>query len=174
MISKNVLSIIIFLIDREHEVGLESKIVAVGMENGTLAIVGLLNREVLAKTKVSGEKIAINAISFFKESLLLVGCESGKVMCFSLPDLKVFWALHDSDSSVMSLLSLPNLNGFLVGKLDGTCGYYTLNSNGQLSNTRVLLSGADTDPINTIKSDGTYIYTGARDGKIRKYNIYDI
>lgn len=161
-------------IDREDEVGLEDKILAVGGENGTVAIVGLMARSVVARTKLSGKNIAVNSISFYKESLLIVGCENGKILCFSLPTMKVFWVLHDSDSSVMSLLSLPKLNGFIAGKLDGTCVFYYLNSDKQVTNVRVLLSGADADPVNTIRSDGSYIYTGARDGQIRKYNIIDL
>jgi len=66
------------------------------------------------------------------------------------------------------------LNGFIAGKLDGSCIFYAINSNKQIADERVLLSGADADPINSIKSDGNYIYTASRDGKIRKYNISHI
>ena len=153
---------------------MEDKILAVGGEKGTVAVVGLMARSIVARIKLSGKNSAVNAVSFFSESVLLVGCENGKIMCLALPELKVFWALHDSDSPIRSLLSLPKSNGFIVGKLDGACVFYSLKVDKQLTNVRVILSGADADPVNTIKSDGCHIYTGARDGQIRKYNINDL
>lgn len=161
-------------IDREDEAGLEGKILAVGGENGTVALVSLLARSVHIMKKIPGKNVAVNAISFLTDSMLIVGCENGKVLGFSVPEVKVLWELHDSDSSITSLLSLPKQSGFIAGKLDGTCVFYSLTPDKQLTDLRVLLSGADADPVNTIKSDESHIYTGARDGKIRKYSIADI
>ena len=164
-------------IDRQDEVGLDDKILAVGGENGNIAILNLKARSILARCQLPGKNVAVNAITFVDPlNLLLVGCENGEILCFSLPNLnEVFWKLHDSDSSIMSLLGLPRLNGFVAGKLDGTCFFYCLTSDAKLSSdSKVLLSGADADPVNAIKCDGNYIYTGARDGQIRKYNIMDI
>ena len=161
-------------IDRSDEVGLEGKVLAIGGENGTIALVSLFTRSILIIEKLPGKNVAVNALSFLTESMLIVGCENGRLVCFSVPDLKIIWVLHDSDSSIQSLLSLEKQRGFIAGKLDGTCVFYSIDGNKKLNPLRVLLSGADVDPINAIKSDGSYIYTGARDGQIRKYNVKDI
>ena len=161
-------------LEREDEVGLENKILAVGGENGTVSLVNLHSRSVITKLKLAGKNSAVNAISFLEENMLLIGCENGKIICLSIPQLKPLWVFHDSDSSVLSLLSLSRLNGFIAGKLDGSCIFYAIKSDKQIADERVLLSGADADPINSIKSDGSYIYTASRDGKIRKYNISHI
>ena len=147
---------------------------AVGGENGTIGLVNLHARSVSVRTKVTGKNVAVNAVSFLSKNLLIVGCENGATLCYSLPALTNIWILRDSDSSIMSLLSLPKLKGFIAGKLDGSCILYRLDSENQLTSLRVLLSGADTDPINTIKCDGHHIFTAARDGMIRKYNLLDI
>jgi len=158
-------------IDHENDIGLENKLFAVGGENGTIALISLYSRSVLATKKLPGKIPAVNAVSFINKEKLLIGCENGKVLCLSVPDLDNIWTLHDSDSPIMSLLSLSTRNGFIVGKQDGTCIFYRFNSYNHPMSNKVLLSGADADPINTIKCDGVHVYTGARDGKIRKYNV---
>ena len=167
-ISQNRLSIIL---DHENDVGLDNKLFAVGGENGTIALINLFTRSILTAKKLEGKSPAVNTLSFINETNLLVGCENGKLLCLSVPDLKNVWTLHDSDSPIISLLSLNNRNGFLIGKQDGTCIFYRFNSDKKPINTKVLLCGADADPINSIKCDGSHVYTGSRDGKIRKYNI---
>ena len=56
----------------------------------------------------------------------------------------------------------------MAGRGDGSCVFYPIS---QLANFRVVLSGADIDPITAIASDSEFIYTSARDGNIRKYAI---
>ena len=158
-------------IDHENDVGLQNKILAVCGENGTIALVSLYSRSTLRVRKISGKTPAINTVSFISRNHLIVGCENGKVLCLSVPDLCNKWSIHDSDSPILSLLHLPSRNGFVVGKQDGLCIFYRFNSDEEVINSKVLLSGADADPINTIKCDGSHVYTGARDGRIRKYNI---
>lgn len=158
-------------VDHENDVGLENKIFAAGGENGTIALVSLYSRSILAMKKLTGKIPAINTVSFVSDKLILIGCENGKVLCLSVPDLTNVWTIHDSDSPILSLLSLTTRNGFIAGKQDGSCIFYRFNSNMKPLDTKVLLSGADADPINTIKCDGTHVYTGSRDGKIRKYNV---
>ena len=158
-------------LDRENDVGLENKILAVGGENGAIALISLYSRSTMTTRKLAGKYSAINTISFISNNKIIVGCQNGKLLCLSVPDLTNTWTLHDSDSPIVSLLPLPSRNGFVVGKQDGTCLYYRFNSTKETIKSKVLLSGADADPINTIKCDGSHVYTGARDGKIRKYNI---
>ena len=38
----------------------------------------------------------------------------------------------------------------------------------------VLLTGPDTDPVYSISDDGKNIYTGCRDGVVRKYELSDL
>jgi len=59
--------------------------------------------------------------------------------------------------------------GVIVGRHDGSCLYYTLSNN-----KRVVLTGADVDPIYGIALTEEYVFTGARDGKIRKYQLDEI
>ena len=159
------------ILDHENDIDLENKLFAVGGENGTIALISLYSRSVLATKKLPGKIPAVNAVSFLNKEKLLIGCENGKVLCLTVPDLDNVWTLHDSDSPIISLLSLSIRNGFIVGKQDGTCIFYRFNSYNHPMSNKVLLSGADADPINTIKCDGVHVYTGARDGKIRKYNV---
>ena len=63
--------------------GLDDKILAVGGENGNIAIVNLKTRSILTKNnKPVGQNCAVNAIAFIDPlNLLIVGCENGKILC---------------------------------------------------------------------------------------------
>ena len=37
--------------------------------------------------------------------------------------------------------------------------------------TRLDLTGADTEPVYKVVEDGTLLYTGCRDGTVRKYSM---
>ena len=69
---------------------------AVGGENGTIALISLYSRSVLVTKKLPGKNPAVNAVSFVNKEKLLIGCENGKVLCLSVPDLDNVWTLHDS------------------------------------------------------------------------------
>ncbi|CAL4063051.1 unnamed protein product, partial [Meganyctiphanes norvegica] len=75
--------------------------------------------------------------------------------------------VHSSASDVQCLFRFNQ--GFLVGRRDGLCQYYTLDGTNPCQ-----LTGSDCDPIYSCASDNTHVYTASRDGKIRKYNIRDM
>jgi hypothetical protein len=54
----------------------------------------------------------------------------------------------------------------LFSAQDGSCIWYDFGSN-----ERVVLTGSDVDPIFSISSDGRHVFTGARDGNVRKYDL---
>jgi hypothetical protein len=82
--------------------------------------------------------------------------------------LKTVSNIHDSDSPVSSLCKTPS-GGFIVGRQDGSCLFYNT-----ATNSRIVLTGTDVDPINGITISEDFVYTGARDGKIRKYHLKEV
>ena len=59
----------------------------------------------------------------------------------------------------------------MVGRQDGSV---TLVRQPEEAGVRVMLSGPDMDPVYSIASDSNYIYTGCRDGHIRRYCLNNI
>ena len=96
---------------------MENKLLAVGGENGTIGIINLHTRSIVTRIKLPGKNNAVNAVTFLSQNILIAGCENGAILCLSVSNLKTNWILHDSDSSIMSLLAIPKLNGFIAGKL---------------------------------------------------------
>ena len=39
---------------------------------------------------------------------------------------------------------------------------------------KVILTGSDVDPVNSIATDEDFIFTASRDGCIRKYSIHEL
>jgi len=153
-------------IDREHEVNTANKLICAGGENGSVTLVNLHSRRVVYRVQLDS---AVNVVKFYGCSHMLVGCENGEIVGFNLSQMEgepFRW--HDSNSQIQSILPLPGQEGFVAGRGDGSCVFYPIS---QLSNFRVVLSGADIDPITAIASDSEFIYTSARDGNIRKYAI---
>lgn len=153
----------------EDEVGTEDKIVACGCESGNVYLIALRRREVITSKKLNS---AVNCVKFLGDGRVVAGCQDGSITILSLTELQVVDQIHDSDSSLLNVLQLRQ--GFLAGKYDGSCIWYGLADNGSVNNNRIVLTGADVDPINGIATDGTYIFTGARDGAIRKYALSDM
>lgn len=148
----------------EAEVGTDGKLLVVGGENGILFVVDLKGRKVLRQVALQSP---IQCVTSTAGRSVIAGCENGAIVILGIDDLKISGQIHDSDSPVTSVMTLAN--GFLAGKQDGSCIFYNSSSN-----QRVVLSGADVDPIFSIAKDERFIYTGARDGKIRKYSIDNI
>ena len=85
--------------------------------------------------------------------------------------MSVMTEIHDSESSVQSIRILRN--GFLAGKYDGACIWYSFDGS-NIGHERIVLTGSDVDPINDITKDEEYVYTASRDGSIRKYSIHEM
>lgn len=76
------------------------------------------------------------------------------------------WKL--SNSPVLSMLSVRRpFDGLVIGRQDGTVTFHYEN-NHQI----VHLTGSDCDPIYDLahsNDNDQFVYTGARDGKVRRY-----
>lgn len=152
------------------EIGTQGKVLLVGTENGSVHLVDLKGRTILKSAQFSS---AVNCINFFLDNFAVIGTQEGKISILSLPNLEILSEIHDSESSIVSLM--PLRSGFVVGKFDGTCLWHGFEPRtGEISNEIINLSGADVDPINGIAKDSEYIYTACRDGIIRKYSINEM
>ena len=96
------------------EVGTENKLLAVGGENGIVAICDLFARKTLRQAKLDS---GINCITFLSRDLCVAGCENGSSVVLNVENLKKRHVFHDSDSPVMSLMPGPaGKSGFFAGK----------------------------------------------------------
>eukprot|EP00096_Caligus_rogercresseyi_P016604 TRINITY_DN9335_c0_g1_i1.p1 TRINITY_DN9335_c0_g1~~TRINITY_DN9335_c0_g1_i1.p1 ORF type:complete len:100 (-),score=23.33 TRINITY_DN9335_c0_g1_i1:105-404(-) len=88
------------------------------------------------------------------------------------PSLSLQHIWEDSESSIESLLVVHD--GVFAGRRDGSCIWYPENASRDSEDKRISLLGADADPIYCMACDGEAVYTGARDGRIRKYRLAHI
>ena len=151
----------------EDEVGTLGKLLGVGTENGSVLLVDLKGRKVISSIKLNS---AVNKVKFY-DNFLVAGTQDGMVQVLCIPDLFVKHKIHDSNSAITAIQPLKN--GFLIGQHDGTCIWYGLDSNSdsEVNHQKILLSGADIDPVNDIAKDHNFVYTACRDGVVRKYSI---
>uniref|UniRef100_A0A0K2TIS1 Uncharacterized protein n=1 Tax=Lepeophtheirus salmonis TaxID=72036 RepID=A0A0K2TIS1_LEPSM len=158
---------------KEGEHDTENKLLVVGCEKGLIVGVNIFDRAVVFQNKIDS---GIKDIKFNGENGILVGCENGSLHKYSLNSLNGEMSLQlervwlDSESSIESLLVVSD--GVFVGRRDGSCIWYS--ENHDVGIKRISLVGADADPIYSLAKDDQYIYTGARDGKIRKYLLSHI
>ena len=157
--------------DENEEIGTRGKILVVGTENGSVNLVDLKGRQIITSKKFSA---AVNCVKFLEhENFLVVGLQDGQILVLDVPNLTEISKIHDSDSSVESLLTLRN--GFVVGKYDGACLWYGFDPvHNDISKDVIVLTGADVDPITAMAKDQDYIFTSCRDGCIRKYSIINM
>jgi len=160
-----------FLVIGLQEIGTRGKILVVGTENGSVNLVDLKGRQIITSKKFSA---AVNCVKFLEhENFLVVGLQDGQILVLDVPNLTEISKIHDSDSSVESLLTLRN--GFVVGKYDGACLWYGFDPvHNDISKDVIVLTGADVDPITAMAKDQDYIFTSCRDGCIRKYSIINM
>ena len=71
---------------------------------------------------------------------------------------------RSSSSPVRSVRYIPQLRAVAVARQDGSVSLDT-------GAAAVLLTGPDTDPVYSLASDQHHLYTGCRDGVVRKYDI---
>lgn len=152
----------------EDEVGTLGKMAVIGGESGSVKLIDLRGRNIMHSANLSE---AVNAVKFFDENYIVAGTENGKISIIRVPDMSVMTEIHDSESSVQSIKILRN--GFLAGKYDGACIWYSFDGS-NIGHERIILTGSDVDPINDITKDEEYVYTASRDGSIRKYSIHEM
>ena len=149
----------------ELEVGTGGKILVAGCENGGLKAISLSDRKQIFNFQTSS---AVNSSHFLSDTIVSCGCDDGSVCVFDLRQHSPLHTLHHSNSRVLSLSGYKG--DLLVGRGDGTVEVWNL-SDTQVPNTVRKLTGPMCDPISCISSSLSSIYTGSRDGKVRKYNL---
>ncbi|XP_023238754.1 proteasomal ATPase-associated factor 1-like [Centruroides sculpturatus] len=146
----------------EREIGTEGKLLVLGCEDGSLHTVGIHSRKLLHSYKFG---TAVNCCKFISSSQVICGTQDGYIHLFEIHDLSeplVTW--EESQSPVLCIL--PYQQGFFAGRSDGTCMFYSINSDNM-----VQLTGPNIEPIYAIAVDNIFLYTACRDAKIRKYKL---
>lgn len=161
------------------EVATENKLLAVGCESGTVACVDVRGRRVVSRGRTPA---AVNALVFLSAvpPVVAVGGQDGAVRLYAVPIMtQPVHVWHDSDSPVESLLCLRG--GLLVGRHDGSCIWYppaaaAVSERGDAGGDRqrIVLSGADADPVYSLSCDARHVFAAARDGRVRKYGLADM
>jgi len=143
----------------QGEVETENKVLAIGGENGSLSVINVGAKKIIFSTKLGSP---VNSV-LLTPSCLYAGCQDGKLHIIKKGQETM--TLSCSNSPILSLL--PVLEGVCVSRQDGCVAVH-------LSGDPVYLTGPDTEPVYQVVSDGTWLYSGCRDGCVRKYNLESI
>jgi len=142
------------------EVGTENKLLALGGENGSIEIIDVAGRKSVFSSRISS---SVNSV-YLSKSCLFVGCQSGEVYTF-LPNGSKNTLLC-SQSPVLSLI--PCFGSLCVARQDGSVTIH--DTSGNASHSPLELTGSDSDPVYQVADDESFLYTGSRDGVVRKYS----
>jgi len=146
------------------EVETEGKVLAVGSETGSVTIINIAARTILHTYNCGSP---VNCVAWTRDQLH-VGCQDGSLHVMSKDGVEV---VKNSTSPVLCLRYVIKLDRVLSGRQDGSV---TISCSGGNNVQNVLLTGPDTDPVYSISDDGKNIYTGCRDGVVRKYELSDL
>lgn len=94
-----------------------------------------------------------------------------QVVQINLQNGTILRQFHESSNPILSIVALPN-QMFVLGRQDGICTVISLQE--AHNAIRVYLTGSDCDGIRDISSNGKWIFTGCRDGLIRKYDFNQV
>ena len=145
----------------EGEVGTAGKVLAVGGENGSLSLVDLAGRTVISRAVLGS---AVNSCHL-AEGRVVAGLQDGRTVEYGGGDLtRVKGEWHDSTSPVLCTRGVAG-GWVVVARQDGTVTVY------RPAGARVELTGPDTEPVYSVASDQDWLYTGCRDGSVRKYKL---
>jgi len=145
----------------QDELDTAGKVLAMGGEGGKLAVVDVAAKKVIFSDNLQSP---VNSVSITKHHLY-AGCQDGQVHIFSKSGEQVSSTLLScSTSPVLSVRSV--CDGLCVSRQDGSVTIHHLQKSPP---SRLDLTGADTDPVYQVVEDGTWLYTGCRDGAVRKY-----
>ena len=144
----------------EHEK--QDKVLAVGGEDGTVLIINVAARKIISSVNVGSP---VNSVKWSRGHGLYIGTESGKVHTLTRDGLTLFSG--GSSSPVLCLSYSDQCSSIIISRQDGTV---SCDAGGEL----VTLAGADHDPVYSVSCDSDHLYTGCRDGLVRKYSIKTI
>ena len=142
------------------EVETEDKVLAVGGEEGTVSVLSVSSRALLQSFSVGSP---VNAL-LLTEDKLYVGCQDGGVHIISQAGTEVVRA---SSSPVLCMMRLEATDEVVISRQDGSVTVY-------MAGGRLELTGSDTDPVYCLAQDDRNVYTGCRDGAVRKYDMTDL
>lgn len=139
------------------EIGTDDKCLLIGCENGTLALIGVYARKILA---VNNFECPINACHMNNDTQVFIGCNDGRVIWLD----KQFVVKHCVFDTVSPVRCLCLFREFVVcGHSDGSCVMRST------SGKKAYLTGTNAEPIYNVSTDKRFLYTACRDGAIRKY-----
>jgi len=147
----------------QEEVGTVGKVLAIGGESGSLSVLDVAARKVIFSVNLHS---AVNCV-LLTPSCLYAGCQDGQVHILRTGDQGTI--LSCSHSPVLSVL--PVCGGLCVSRQDGSVTIHQLDRSPP---TRLDLTGADTEPVYRVVEDGAWLYTGCRDGTVRKYSMASV
>jgi len=143
----------------QGELDTENKVLAMGGENGSLSVINVGAKKMIFSTNLGSP---VNSV-LLTPSCLYAGCQDGKLHIIKRGQETI--TVFCSNSPILSLL--PVLDGVCVSRQDGCVTLH-------LSRDPVYLTGPDTEPVYQVVSDGTWLYSGCRDGCVRKYSLDNI
>ncbi|XP_063404117.1 proteasomal ATPase-associated factor 1-like [Mytilus trossulus] len=148
-------------ITSEREVQTEGKLLLIGTEAGSIQGYGLQTRRKVFDLPCHG---AVNCCCILSENAAVCGTQDGYITVLDLRNIRVPLKEWKETRSAILSFSTHN-NGFFVSTGDGSCFFVN-----ELCNTTTELTGADCDHIYKVVCDNTHVYTGCRDGQVRKYS----
>ncbi|KAG8188129.1 hypothetical protein JTE90_029057 [Oedothorax gibbosus] len=145
----------------DREVGTGGKLLIMGCESGTFKGVGLQSHKQIFQYKCDS---AVNCCCFISSTSAAFGTQDGKIWLFDLRARQPVTIWEESSSPVLCLITVKN--GLFCGRADGSSIYIAFDSD-----KCIQLTGPDFEPVYCIASNGRSIFTGSRDGHIRRYNL---
>ena len=147
----------------QGEVDTVGKVLAMGGEGGSLTVLDVAARKIIFSANLHS---AVNCV-LLTPSCLYAGCQDGQVHILRTGGQGTI--LSCSHSPVLSVL--PVCGGLCVSRQDGSV---TIHQVDRSPHTRLDLTGADTEPVYKVVEDGVWLYTGCRDGSVRKYSMASV
>lgn len=155
-------------INNDKEYGTEGKMVIIGTEEGNLIGIDVRNKQTAFKCDIN--KPVISCIANNDNTKYFAGTEDGKIYEYSYNNVKEPLSIIDTNNSgsILNLNFSANNTIWFSTSTGITCEY-------DFTEKRIIrqLTGSDCEPVTTIVTDKSQnlLYTGSRDGFIRKYSI---
>ncbi|XP_072257364.1 proteasomal ATPase-associated factor 1 isoform X2 [Pyxicephalus adspersus] len=146
----------------DREIGTEGKLLLLAREDKKLEGVGLHSRQSVFTFDGSD---AFNCCIFLSSLVVLAGSQDGSIVQLDIRKPKVpIQTIRKSGAPVLCLA--PYKEGFIASQGDGSCFIIQQDSDHLLE-----LTEPDCDPVYTVAVSEKLVYTGCRDGIVRKYQL---
>ena len=137
---------------------------AAGCENGSLNGLSIPDREQVFSFKLPS---SVNCCHFLSETVVSCGCDDGLLALFDVRQSAPLHLVHHSNSRILSLTHYSN--SIVVGRGDGTAEVFHNSPDSLVLSQK--LTGPLCDPLPCVAIFYPHIYTGCRDGVVRKYKL---